>query len=177
MRLEAKQRLQSFEILPRWVTPSVNLIRSRGDRLNKKGLLEFVHGASNNPDLTVAYRKQPDELEFYVFVKGACQGNVLFAFDQGKKLSQAAKLPVGLAAVPHTVLSETVRGLGLVSFMYRHVLDRNITLITDGHTEMAARVWQKVATGSRYNLYYVKDGSVSTEDTPDSFKVLTRKKL
>ena len=182
MKLEALQRLQSFQTIPRATAPPVSLIKSRGDKLNNKGLLEEVHGASTDPQIQIGFQQTSvnighGSLTFYVFLEGKCQGNVVFDFIDGSSLTVDAGINLTLPAVPHAVLDKKVQGKGIVSFMYRYALDKNISLISDAHTPDAARVWESIASNPKYHLYHVERGKVIPEETVTSFKVLTKKKI
>ena len=182
MKLEAKQRLQAFELIPPGFVVPVERVKAAGDNYNNKGMLEFVHGASPDPNLTVGFRNlgwQGKDLTFYVFVSGKCQGQVTFNFNEGSELIRRSGLKPGstLFANPHSMLDKSVQRSGIVSSLYSFAMSKGIALITDAHTEMAARLWEKLGRDSKNILLHIQAGEVLEGPTSMSFKLLMRKTL
>ena len=176
MKLEAKQRLRAFQLINQAVGPKPEQVKRLGERY--KNELEWVHGASNDPNLTVGFLNyEGKHLIFYIFYNGKCEGNVVFNFLEGRATGLDSKLRLPHLATPHSVLDPSVRSKGIVSFLYRRALESGITLVSEAHTEMASSLWNHLANNSKFYLYHFEAGRVVPEPTPTSVKVLTKKRI
>ncbi len=174
MKLQAKQRLQSFQLIRQDMAPKPDVAKRLGERY--KDELEWVHGGSTDPRLTIGYLNyEGKQLTFYIFYDDVCQGNVVFDFMEGRKIATDARLKLTNVATPHSVLDSAVRSKGLVSFLYRQALARGISLVSDAHTEMASSLWEHL--GKQFNLYHFEEGKVIPEMTRTSIKILTKRKI
>jgi hypothetical protein len=99
---------------------------------------EWVHGA--DADLGVKVK-----VGYHQWL-GREHNYTVFSFDLREVLGQISFTVVAPRQLePHAILSPAIRGNGITAFIYRLMLDKGFILATDGHTQMARNVWDKLS--------------------------------
>lgn len=152
-----------------------------GDLPNTKKRLKYV--PTKDPRVKVGYEKRKTLLEFWIFVDDRCEGRISFQFDLTTDLptvdGAARKLrslfPGSVIAVPHVTMAPGLRGLGYPTFVYGMALNTGMILVTEQHTQSAARLWESL--GKKFHLFYFNPKSGTLEDRlpREGFKVLSKK--
>lgn len=145
----------------------------------RRGDLKFVE--TKSPDVKIGYEKegrnQNLNLDFYVFFNEKCVGAITFAYDEAP--DELVKLFRGKrVAVPHVFMLPEARGLGYPLSIYGLAIKKGTVLVSDHHTNAAAKLWEAVAKMTKARIAYTceENGWKLSSKSVDPFdwKVLYR---